>query len=48
MHVSDMIGQRRQTLQREVTYTNHTLILTMMDLTTNYPMKIHVDTHTWE
>ena len=48
MHVSDMTGQRKQILQREVTSIKHPLNLTMMDLTMKYPMKLQLDIHTWE
>ena len=46
MHVSDITGQRRQILQREVTFTKHREILTMMDLTMKYPMNLQVEIHT--
>ena len=45
MHVSDMTEQRRQILQREVISTKQLLILTMMDLTMQYPMKLQVEIH---
>ena len=47
MHVSDMIGSRRQLLQREVISTKHPLLLTMMDLMMKYPMRPWVEIHTW-
>ena len=40
MLVSDMTGPRRQILQREVISTKHPLLLTMMDLTMKYPMRL--------
>ena len=47
MHVSDMTGPRRQILQREVISTKHPILLTMMDLTTRYPMGFQLEIHTW-
>ena len=45
--LSDMTGPRRQILQREVISTKHPLLLTMMDLTMRYPMRLQVEIHTW-
>ena len=38
---------KKQILQREVISTKHPLLLTMMDLTTRYPMRLQVEIHTW-
>ena len=46
MHVSDMTGPRRQILQSEVISTKHPLLLTMMDLTMKYPLRLQVEIHT--
>ena len=46
--LSDMTGPRRQILQREVISTKQPLLLTMMDLTMKYPMRLQVEIHTWE
>ena len=45
--LSDMTGPRRQILQREVISTKHPLLLTMMDLTMRYPMRLQVEIPTW-
>ena len=47
MHVSDITGQRRQILQREVTSIKHPLLLEMMELMMIYTMRLQLEIHTW-
>ena len=47
MPVSDMTGQRSQTLPRWVTFTKHPSHPTMMGLMASYHLRLQKGIHTW-